>query len=74
MPFETAPPPDPRRSGGPALLLVGPCDDPQDDAILLMNEAARLAEDAGLEVERRPWSLREGGRPFLMLTIRAPRA
>ncbi|WP_299174020.1 hypothetical protein [uncultured Brevundimonas sp.] len=64
----------PRRTDQSALLLVAPCDDPTDDAVLLMREAARLAEEAGLEVELRPWSLREGGRRFLMLTVRADRA
>jgi len=64
----------PRRTDQSALLLVAPCDDPTDDAVLLMREAARLAEEAGLEVDLRPWSLREGGRRFLMLTVRADRA
>ncbi|MBA4808895.1 hypothetical protein [Brevundimonas sp.] len=64
----------PRRTDQSALLLVAPCDDPTDDAVLLMREAARLAEEAGLQVELRPWSLREGGRRFLMLTVRADRA
>jgi len=64
----------PRRTDQSALLLVAPCDDPTDDAVLLMREAARLAEEAGLQVDLRPWSLREGGRRFLMLTVRADRA
>lgn len=68
---ETAPAPDPRRPGGPALLLVAPCDDPWDDAVVLLREAARLSAEAGLHVDLRPWSLRQGGRPFLMLTVRA---
>lgn len=71
MPFDAAPAPDPRRPGGPALLLVAPCDDPLDDAVVLMREAARLSAEAGLKVELKPWSLREGGRRFLMLTVRA---
>jgi hypothetical protein len=71
MPFETAPAPQPHRLDRSALLLVAPCDDPNDDAVVLMREAARLSAEAGLQVELRPWSLREGGRPFLMLTVRA---
>lgn len=74
MLIETLNAADPRRADRPALLLVAPCDDPTDDAALLMREAARLADDAGLQVELRPWSLREGGRRFLMLTVRADRA
>ncbi|RZJ32639.1 MAG: hypothetical protein EON85_00345 [Brevundimonas sp.] len=54
-----------------ALLFIAPCDDPLDDAVVLLREAARLSAEAGLQVELRPWSLREGGRPFLMLTVRA---
>lgn len=69
MPFDTAPTPD--RIERSALLLVAPCDDPDDDAVALLREAARVAVEAGLRVELRPWSLREGGRPFLMLTVRA---
>jgi len=72
MPFETRP--DPDRIDRSALLLVAPCDDANDDAVVLMREAARLGAEAGLQVELRPWSLREGGRPFLMLTVRADRA
>lgn len=68
---ETIPAPD---SGRSALLLIAPFDDPQDDAVVLLNEAARLSEAAGLRVELRPWSLRQGGRPFLMLTVRDDRA
>lgn len=70
MPTETAIDPDRRRPVRPALLLVAPCDDPLDDAAVLLREAARLADDAGLQVELRPWSLCEGGRSFLMLTVR----
>lgn len=74
MPIETAPAPRPRRSDRSALLLVAPCDDPNDDALVLVREAARLSAEAGLQVELRPWSMREGGRPFLMLTVRADAA
>ncbi|MDQ8029988.1 MAG: hypothetical protein REJ23_14780 [Brevundimonas sp.] len=68
MSIETAPAPY-SRSRGPALLLVAPCDDPLDDAAVLLREAARVSAEAGLKVELRPWSLREGGRPFLILTV-----
>ena len=74
MLLETAPAPDPRRPDGSALLLVVPCDDLLDDAGVLLREAARVSAEAGLNVELRPWSMREGGRPFLMLTVRADSA
>ena len=74
MLIETLTAADPRRADRSALLLVAPCDDLTDDAALLVREAARLADEAGLQVELRPWSLREGGRRFLMLTVRADRA
>lgn len=71
MSAETAPNP---ASGRSALLLLAPFDDPRDDAVALLNETARLSAAAGLRVEIRPWSLHEGGRPFLMLTVRDDRA
>lgn len=71
MSTQSATAPDVRRPDRSALLLVAPFDDPMDDAVLLLREAARVSEEAGLAVELRPWSLREGGRPFLMLTVRA---
>lgn len=74
MPIETAAAPDPRRLDGSALILVAPFDDPHDDAVVLLKEAARLGSEAGLRVELRPWSLRDGGRPFLMLTVRSDQA
>jgi hypothetical protein len=74
MLIETLTAATPRHADRSALLLVAPCDDPADDAVILMREAARLADEAGLQVELRPWSLREGGRRFLMLTVRAERA
>lgn len=74
MTFKTAHAPRPTRSDRSALLLVAPCDDPNDDAVVLMREAARLSAEAGLQVELRPWSMREGGRAFLMLTVRADTA
>lgn len=74
MLIETATAPHPRRPQCSALLLVVPCDDPLDDAVLLLREAARVSAAAGLHVDLRPWSLREGGRPFLMLTVQGDRA
>lgn len=66
--------PDAPRPDRSALFLVTPVAEPDDAAVRLVNRAARLAEDAGLSVELRRWSLCEGGRQFLMLTIRGSAA
>lgn len=72
MPIETAPAPRPRRPDGSALLFVAPVDDATDECSQLLSHAAGLAERAGLQVDIQPWSLREGGRQFVMLTVRVP--
>lgn len=74
MPVLSEAPPDPRRHDRSALFLVTPAGDPDDESVQLVNQAARLAEDAGLSVELQRWSLSEGGRQFLMLTVRGPAA
>lgn len=74
MPVLSEAPPDTQRPDRSALFLVTPVGAADDESVQLVNHAARLAEDAGLSVELQRWSLCEGGRQFLMLTVRGPAA
>ncbi len=74
MPAMSEASPSTRRPDRSALFLVTPIGVDDDESAQLVNHAARVAEDAGLFVELRRWALTEGGRQFLMLTVRGPAA